>query len=56
VQPLGAVVLIFVLFKNMTDAVKAQSALDKRWFGGKVISAQFFEETKFVAKQYAIDF
>jgi len=34
------------------DAVKAQNALDKRWFGGKVISAQFFDEIKFQAKHY----
>jgi len=33
---------IYVLFQQQSDAVKARQALDRRYFAGKVVSAEFY--------------
>jgi len=38
---------IFVLFDTVADAIKARESLDKRYFGGRVVQAEFFPTSKF---------
>lgn len=38
---------VYVQFKLAAHAVKAKEALQKRWFGGRVIIAEMFEQAKF---------
>ena len=40
-------VQIFVLFSELSAATAAQGALDKRWFAGRVVQAQFYDPDKF---------
>eukprot|EP00727_Mastigamoeba_balamuthi_P007416 m51a1_g3295 hypothetical protein (661) ;mRNA; f:284820-287338 len=42
-----AVVKVFVVFKSMTDAVAAHPLLDKRFFAGRQITADFYDEQQF---------
>eukprot|EP01089_Gocevia_fonbrunei_P000584 TRINITY_DN1058_c0_g1_i2.p1 TRINITY_DN1058_c0_g1~~TRINITY_DN1058_c0_g1_i2.p1 ORF type:complete len:224 (-),score=82.08 TRINITY_DN1058_c0_g1_i2:33-704(-) len=47
------VVKIFVLFNNSQESQKAISLLDGRFFGGRQITAQLFDDQKFLSEQYA---
>lgn len=40
---------IFLLYEHFPDAEKAQSTLHQRYFGGRVISAHFYDESHFLA-------
>lgn len=42
-------VRIFLLYENLPDAEKAQSTLHQRYFGGRVISAHFYDDSSFLA-------
>jgi len=46
-------VKIFVQFNDQTSAMKAVNSLHKRWFGGKVVQAQTYDEDRFVRQDYA---
>jgi len=39
---------IFVLFINVADAALAQEALHRRWFGGRIVTAQFYSPSLFL--------
>ena len=45
---------IFVWFGDKAAAGKARESLDRRYFGGRVVSAQFFDEKKFLEKDYTL--
>lgn len=45
-------VQIYILYVSVADAIKARSALDQRWFGGKVVQAFFFDEERFSVDQF----
>eukprot|EP00301_Raphidiophrys_heterophryoidea_P027330 c9605_g2_i2.p1 GENE.c9605_g2_i2~~c9605_g2_i2.p1 ORF type:complete len:316 (-),score=84.04 c9605_g2_i2:80-1027(-) len=45
--------LIFVLFSTAIEAAKALQSLNGRWFGGRMITAEYFPEKKFVAKEFS---
>lgn len=47
------IVLIFVWFANKADAAKARDSLDRRYFGGRVIAASFYDERKFQEGDYS---
>ncbi|GAQ84002.1 putative RNA recognition motif containing protein [Klebsormidium nitens] len=40
-------VKIFVLFRTVSEAQRAHRSLDKRWFGGRQIEANFYDEARF---------
>ncbi len=44
---------IFVLFEAPGDAVKARAGLDQRFFGGRVVSAEYFPVHKFHAQDFS---
>lgn len=46
---------IFVLFKDPSEAAKARTALDKRYFAGRVVNAQFYSDHQFLAGVYNDD-
>jgi hypothetical protein len=45
-------VRVFVRFSTPDAAVKAKKALDQRWFGGKVVRCDFYDEFKFERGEY----
>lgn len=47
------IVKIFVQFNDPEEAEAAQKALDGRWFGGRGIIAQIYDEEKFNDQDYA---
>ncbi|KAJ5079589.1 splicing factor 45 spf45 [Anaeramoeba ignava] len=44
---------IFILYQNLENADKAQFSLDNRYFGGNVITCEFYDETKFLNNIYS---
>eukprot|EP00736_Rhodelphis_marinus_P004981 Rmarinus@m.16149 len=44
------IVKIFVKFHSMDEATNAAESLDGRWFGGRQISAKFYDESKFARR------
>eukprot|EP00455_Lapot_gusevi_P055724 TRINITY_DN9100_c0_g1_i5.p1 TRINITY_DN9100_c0_g1~~TRINITY_DN9100_c0_g1_i5.p1 ORF type:complete len:413 (-),score=101.36 TRINITY_DN9100_c0_g1_i5:29-1267(-) len=46
-------VLIFVKFASPEAASRARSQLDKRFFGGRVVKAEFFDDGKFDRHEFA---
>jgi len=44
---------IFLLYQNVPVASKARESFDKRWFGGRVISAEFYPVVKFTSGMYS---
>lgn len=47
------VVKIFVMFRSSTDAQTAVSKLNNRWFGGRVIKAQLYDDSLFARQVYS---
>lgn len=45
------IVKIFVMFSNPSEAEAAISSLNGRWFGGKMIKAQIYDQAKFEANE-----
>ncbi|XP_062509427.1 poly(U)-binding-splicing factor PUF60-like isoform X2 [Corticium candelabrum] len=45
------IVKIFVAFSSMSGAEAGVKALDSRWFGGKMVRAELYDEVKFKANQ-----
>lgn len=56
-QPYGAdedyIVKIFVEFANTISSTKAVETLDKRWFGGKLVAAEFYDEELFLKSDFS---
>jgi len=49
----GAIVVkIFIMFQNHADAQKAQASMSGRYFGGRVIQADFVDEDKFLSDRF----
>jgi len=46
-------VKIFVQFNDQASALRAVTSLHKRWFGGKVVHAQTYDEDRFARQDYA---
>lgn len=46
------IVKIFVEFQKVEDAESAKNALDGRWFGGRTIQANIYDEDKYRAQDY----
>jgi poly(U)-binding-splicing factor PUF60 len=51
-KPGDVVVKIFVAFANSADAQIAFAKLNNRWFGGRVIKAELYDEDKFIKQDY----
>eukprot|EP01027_Heterolobosea_sp_BB2_P006005 GEZU01009128.1.p4 GENE.GEZU01009128.1~~GEZU01009128.1.p4 ORF type:complete len:137 (+),score=34.12 GEZU01009128.1:1402-1812(+) len=47
-------VRIFVVFTNTQDATKALESLHDRWFGGRKVIAEFYNEDKFNHGEYTL--
>ena len=46
------IVKIFVEFVKSEDADSAKNALNGRWFGGRTIQANIYDEDKYKAQDY----
>lgn len=49
------IVKIFVLFGDQASAQAAVASLHKRWFGGKMVHAQTYDEDRFGRQDYAAE-
>jgi poly(U)-binding-splicing factor PUF60 len=47
------IVKIFVLFSTIPEAQKAQQGLNGRYFAGRIVKADFFDDKKFLTGNYA---
>jgi len=47
------VVKVIVLFQDAVGAQKAQAHLQGRYFAGRVVQADFFDEKKFLAEDFS---
>jgi poly(U)-binding-splicing factor PUF60 len=45
---------VFVLFRELNDALTARFALDKRYISGRVVNAQFYPAEQFLNGEYSI--
>lgn len=45
-------VLIFLLYEAASSAARAQSTLHRRYFGGRIISAELYDHGKFIAGDF----
>ena len=45
-------VRVFVRFASTESASKARKALDQRWFGGRVVRCEFYDDFKFERGEY----
>lgn len=45
-------VRIFLLYDSKESAQKAKTSLDRRWFGGRIIEARYYDEARFAGKDY----
>jgi splicing factor 45 len=45
-------VRVFVKFAEAEAASKAKKSLDQRWFGGRVVRCDFYDEFKFARGEY----
>ena len=52
IYALPSAVKIFVLFRDIESAHRAKTALDKSWFGGRLIDAQYYSTEKFNRGQF----
>jgi len=52
IYALPTAVKIFVLFRDLESAHRAKTSLDKRWFGGRLVEAQYYSTEKFNRGQY----
>eukprot|EP00898_Chlorokybus_atmophyticus_P000669 jgi/Chlat1/1602/Chrsp124S00084 len=52
-NPSDVIVKIFVLFSAVAEAQLAVKALDKRWFGGRTVQAQFYGEARYTGGDYS---
>ena len=45
-------VTVFILYSHMAESAKALQVLNNRYFGGRQISAEYYNEAKFFSKHY----